>query len=146
MTHITRSALIQQPAEHLYNLVLDVESYPDFLPWCSQATVIEQSELRQVASVGIRKGPLNTSFSTINELSPGQSIHMRLRDGPFRTLDGQWRFSALSDDACRVELDIRFDFAGPAALVLKPVFAQICATFLSAFVQRASEVDRFDEN
>ncbi len=141
MTQINRTALVQHPAQTLYDLVLDVGAYPRFLPWCSDGHVAEQSDSHQLATVGISKGPLKTSFTTRNELKPGEQITIHLVSGPFTRLQGSWQFRELSDSACKVELDMEFSFAaGPAGLLLKPVFTHICDTLLKAFVTRADQL------
>ncbi len=141
MTHINRTVLVPHSAKALYSLVLDVNAYPEFLPWCGGASISEQSSDHQVATVKIAKGPLKTQFTTHNSLRESEEILVKLVEGPFKKLDGVWRFKALSDEACKVELDMYFDFAaGPAGLLLKPVFTSICSTLLNAFVERANDV------
>lgn len=92
-THIQRSALLPYPAQALYDLVNDVASYPQFLPWCSSAEVLESSETHMRASLNIAKGGLSQRFVTRNTLVPGQSIEMNLEEGPFNQLHGVWVFS-----------------------------------------------------
>lgn len=141
MTQVQRTALVERPAEQLYNLVLDVPSYPEFLPWCNASEVIEQSASQQVASVSIDALVKQVSFTTRNTLTPHSQISLELLDGPFRSLNGEWRFKPLSDVASKVELDIEFEFAsGALALAIKPVFLKIADTMLDAFVARAMSV------
>ena len=138
MTQVQRTALVERPAEQLYNLVLDVPAYPEFLPWCKASEVIEQDEAQQVATVTIDAIIKQVSFTTRNTLTPHSSIALQLQDGPFRSLNGEWRFKPLSDTASKVELDIEFEFAsGALALAIKPVFLKIADTMLDAFVARA---------
>lgn len=141
MTHIHRSAMVPYSASAMYDLVLDVSSYPEFLPWCGGASVQSQSEDCQIASVSIAKGPINTAFTTRNTLMPNREIKVNLVKGPFKSLSGTWRFDSTSDTACRIELDMHFEFsAGPLGMVLKPVFTAICDSLLNAFVQRAEKL------
>lgn len=141
MTRINRTALVPFSAERLYSLVLDVGAYPDFLPWCGGAEVYAQNDQQQDAAVTIRKGPLNTRFRTLNALTPGQAISVSLTEGPFRKLKGHWQFTALSPDACKVEMDMQFEFSlGPAGLLLKPVFTEVCDSLLQAFINRAHDL------
>jgi len=140
MTTVNRNALVPYSADQIYQLVLDVDRYPEFLPWCDGAEVFEQSEESQLAAISIRKGPLNTRFKTSNTLTPGESISVSLVEGPFRSLTGSWTFKPLDENACKVEMNMEFDLAGPGALVIKPVFAQICNSLLSAFLDRARQV------
>jgi len=141
MIEINRSALVPFSTRIMFDLVYDVASYPEFLPWCGAASVLKSSAGHQVARVNIRKGPVNTHFTTRNTLKDAESIKLQLVEGPFRQLEGEWAFKALSDDACKVELQLRFDFAiGPVGLLLQPVFNQIADTLVSAFVQRAGSL------
>ncbi len=138
MTQVKRTALVERPAQQLYNLVLDVPSYPEFLPWCTASNVVEQSEEEQVASVTIDAMVKQVSFTTRNILTPHSRINLQLLDGPFRSLHGEWRFKPLSEEASKVELDIEFEFAsGVLAMAIKPVFLKIADTMLDAFVERA---------
>jgi len=138
MTHINRTVSVPYSANALYNLVLDVNSYPEFLPWCGGARVEEQSAGVQVATVKIAKGPLNTEFTTRNLLTEDREIKVSLVRGPFKRLEGVWRFQPLPDTGCKVELDMRFDFsAGPLGMLLKPVFTALCDSLLGSFVDRA---------
>jgi len=142
MTTVHRSALVEKPAEQLYNLVLDVGAYPEFLPWCSASSVLEQSDTEQLASVSIDAVVKQVTFTTRNTLTPHSQIGLQLVDGPFRALSGEWRFTALSDAASKVELDLEFEFAsGALALAIKPVFQKIAETMLDAFVERAKAGD-----
>lgn len=138
MTRINRTALVPFSADRMYRLVLDVDAYPHYLPWCGGSQVHSQSERQQDASVTIRKGPLNTRFRTLNQLTPSQAIAVSLKEGPFRRLKGHWQFIELAPDACKVEMEMQFEFSlGPAALLLKPVFTEVCDSLLQAFINRA---------
>jgi len=141
MTIVNRSALVARPAQSLYNLVLDVASYPQFLPWCSKGEVVEQIDDKQIATVTIDTKIKEISFTTENTLTPFSRIDLQLIEGPFRSLSGQWRFQELSPEACKVELDLEFEFAsGALALAIRPVFAKIAESMLDAFVKRAGSM------
>ncbi|ALQ01410.1 type II toxin-antitoxin system RatA family toxin [Pseudomonas brassicacearum] len=139
-THIQRSALLPYPAQALYDLVNDVASYPQFLPWCSSAEVLESSETHMRASLNIAKSGLSQRFVTRNTLVPGQSIEMNLEEGPFNQLHGVWVFKALGEKACKISLDLSFDYAGPLVrATLGPLFNQAANTLVDAFCQRAKQ-------
>jgi len=139
-THIQRSALLPYPAQALYDLVNDVASYPQFLPWCSSAEVLESSETHMRASLNIAKGGLSQRFVTRNTLVPGQSIEMNLEEGPFYQLHGVWVFKPLGEKACKISLDLSFDYAGPLVrATLGPLFNQAANTLVDAFCQRAKQ-------
>jgi ribosome-associated toxin RatA of RatAB toxin-antitoxin module len=124
----------------MYALVADVESYPLFLPWCGRATVSAREPGRTVATLYIDFHGLKKEFTTENLTRAGERIDMRLVSGPFRSLDGSWVFTALSENACKVDLSLRYQFK--SALLEKisgPVFHDITDTFVDAFVRRADE-------
>ena len=141
MSSISRSALVAHSAEQMYQLVLDVQAYPEFLPWCTASQVSAQSCEHQLASVSISKAYQQTKFSTQNTLVEDEQISMSLLDGPFKQLDGVWRFKALSNTACKVELDIEFQFSsGLLEKMIGPAFNAVTDTIVSAFVKRAGDV------
>lgn len=141
MPTVNRSVLVPYAAERMFALVERVEDYPEFLPWCGGARVHSREPSRMVATLLIDYRGLRQSFTTENLNEPERSIRMQLREGPFKRLDGHWRFSPLRADASKVELSL--DYAFSATLVsrmLSPVFDQIAATFVDAFVQRADAI------
>lgn len=140
-TRILRSALLPYPAQALYDLVNDVASYPQFLPWCSASEVLAVSEAEMRASLTVAKGSLSQRFMTRNRLVPGQAIEMQLEEGPFSQLQGVWEFKALGDKACKISLDLTFDYAGPLVkATLGPLFNQAANTLVDAFCQRAKQL------
>ena len=140
-TRIQRSALLPYPAQALYDLVNDVASYPRFLPWCRASEVLEVSETHMLASLEVAKGGIGQRFVTRNVLLPGQRIEMNLQEGPFSSLNGVWEFKALGDKACKISLDLTFDYAGPLVrATLGPLFNQATNTMVDAFCQRAKQL------
>ena len=140
-TRIQRSALLPYPAKALFDLVNDVASYPQFLPWCSASEVLEVSETHMLASLEAAKGGIGQRFVTRNVLLPGQRIEMNLQEGPFSSLNGVWEFKALGDKACKISLDLTFDYAGPLVrATLGPLFNQAANTMVDAFCQRAKQL------
>lgn len=140
-TRIHRSALLPFPARALYDLVNDVAHYPDFLPWCRAADVLETSETQMRARLEVAKGGLSQRFLTRNSLQPGQSIEMNLEEGPFAHLHGLWEFKALGEKACKISLDLTFDYSGPLIkATLGPLFNQAANTLVDAFCERAKQL------
>ena len=141
MKRITRSAIVEHPAEEMYALVDDIERYPAFLPWCSDARVEEAGGgKRATLTVGLRG--LRQSFTTLNANRPGEAIDMQLAEGPFRSFSAAWRFRALSPRACAIEFSLEYEFASRAlARLLEPLFDHIANTMVDAFTRRADAVD-----
>ena len=141
MKTITRNALVPYSAQRMFDLVADVDHYPEFLPWCGGARILEQSGQRQVATVTIAFKGIRQSFTTENTLEAPTRIVLNLRDGPFTHLDGEWRFKVLREDACRIDFNLSYEMrSGLLAKVLGPVFSQIAQTMVDAFVKRAEQV------
>lgn len=146
MKHVKKSVLLWYTPMEMYQLVTDVERYPEFLPWCDHAKVLEQHDSGVVARVGLAYMGVRHAFTTRNEHVPGESVLVKLVDGPFSLLDGTWLFRSLgrpgSDDkACKVEFDLRYAFSsGALEAVLSPVFDKVANTFVDSFVKRAEQI------
>lgn len=117
MQTIRRSALVEHAASRMFDLVNDVSAYPRRFDWCSAAEIIESGEQRLVARLDLGLGSLKTWFTTENTLDRPHRIDMKLVDGPFRKLHGQWHFHALDESACKVTLTLEFE---PASRLLLP--------------------------
>ena len=125
----------------MYDLVSDVERYPQFLPWCSAAHVEPAAPGEVLASISIARGVLRTEFTTRNASKPGEEIMMRLVRGPFRRLTGHWRFEPLPERGSRVSFRVDFEFRSLLmSTALNPVFEALCASIVDAFVARARAV------
>lgn len=128
-------------AEQMFNLVNDIEAYPDFLPWCSRARVLQRDAEQIKAELVLAKGGLEKAFTTVNTLKPSVQMVMELVDGPFKHLRGTWDFHALSDQECQVELDLQFQFSNKMiALMFGPLFQQAASKLVDAFVARADAI------
>lgn len=142
MTLISRNALVPYSVEEMYSLVDDIEAYAEFLPWCRSTNVISRDENEVQASIEIARGALNKSFTTLNRLQKDKMVEMRLVKGPFKHLQGYWRFDALKDNtASKISLDLDFEFESRlVALAVGSVFNQIANSMVDAFCKRAAEV------
>lgn len=141
MATISKSALVRYSAAEMYALVNDVESYPQFLPWCRSTRVLSRNEDEVRATIELARGAIQKSFTTCNRLQKDKMIEIRLVEGPFHHLEGFWRFDALDEKACKVSLDLDFDFSSKLiGLALGPVFSQIVNTLVDSFQKRAVQV------
>lgn len=138
MREVTRSALVPLSADQLYELIVDIERYPEFVPGCTRARIEEQGVGEVVATLGVKRGGLDTDFTTRNTLEPGRSVTMRLVRGPFRALEGVWTLKPLGDAGCEVSLRLRFEFSNRLAdMMLAPMFEETAKSLVDAFVARA---------
>ncbi len=122
----------------MFALVADIETYPQFLPWCGGSRIVERDGSKVTAEVDINFHGLKQSFTTVNDQQPSDRIDLRLVRGPFSELDGNWRFTPLADDACKVELTLNYDFNNfLLQKLVGPVFHTIATTMVDSFVKRA---------
>jgi ribosome-associated toxin RatA of RatAB toxin-antitoxin module len=140
-TRIQRSALVPYSAEQMFDLINDVEAYPEFLPHCRSARILEAREGSIKATIELAKGALHKSFTTLNRLEAPHRIDMQLVDGPFRRLHGSWRFTGQEGRGTRVALDLEFEFSSRLmALAIGPVFNHVANSLVDAFVRRARSI------
>ena len=144
MKSIHKSVLLWHSAHEMFALVTDVASYPQFLPWCDQANVVDQTESAMTARVGMALSGLKQSFTTRNTHEADRKVTMKLVDGPFSMLDGTWEFTPLGDGsqrACKVEFRLNYGFSSSTlATLVGPVFDKIAGSLVDAFVKRADQV------
>ena len=125
----------------MYELVNNINDYPQFLNWCEGASILNQSDDQITASVQINKGGLKQTFSTINTLKPFRLIEMNLLDGPFEHFSGEWCFEPLGENAAKVFLNLQFKFKSKLLdMSLTPIFTKIANSQLDAFVARANKI------
>lgn len=138
MRELKRSALIARPATQVFELVNDVDAYPSFVPGCHEARVLSRTGGEVVARLGVHRGVLRTHFTTRNRLEPPGRVMMQLVEGPFRVLEGDWRFQPAGEAGCRVELTLRYEFSNRLkAALFEPLFEHTATDLVQAFVQRA---------
>ncbi len=141
MQVVERSAIVKYTAPQMFALVDDVGRYPEFLPWCTGSRIEVLSDTERLASVNVARGPLRTAFTTRNLVKQGAQISMRLVDGPFQNLIGEWRFDPIGDRGSRVHFRVEFEFKNRlTAMALNPVFESVCTTIVDAFVLRAQKI------
>ena len=141
MHQISKSAIVPYSCKQMYQLVNQINDYPKFLNWCSSASILNQTETEITASVSINKSAFNQTFTTINTLIAYTRINMQLKEGLFKQLNGAWIFTPLSDEACKIGLELEFSFASKLVdIAIAPVFTAISNAQLDAFVKRAKKI------
>ena len=140
MREVKRSALIAESPARMYQLINEIERYPEFVPWCTAARVESRKEKEVVATLNIKRGPLKADFTTRNLLEPDRRVLMQFVSGPFRVLEGLWTLTPLGELGCRIELEMRFEFSNRVAGTLfAPLFEDTAASLVDAFVKRARD-------
>ncbi len=141
MPSISRSALVMYSVEQMYQLINDVLAYPQFLPDCSNSKIISQDESSVTASLLVSKAGIKKWFTTKNTLVSNQKITLELVDGPFNKLQGHWLLTPLSDEACKVSLELEYEFSNRMFdLAFGRVFTHMTNNMVQAFTQRAKQV------
>jgi ribosome-associated toxin RatA of RatAB toxin-antitoxin module len=138
---IQRSALVTFSPEQMFDLVVDVERYPQFLPWVVGAEVHEKTGTALLASMEMQRAGVKERFTTRNAMERPHWMTLALVRGPFRVLDGKWTFTPIADAGTRIDLAMRFEFANPViALLFGKAFEQSCGQLIDAFIARAKQV------
>lgn len=113
MASILRSALVNYSAEQVFDVVNDVESYPQFLPGCAGSSVFESSDELMRAELRLGRAGVSLKFITLNRLKRPEYIKLTLDHGPFSTFSGEWLFKPLGDSACKVSFQLDFRMKNP---------------------------------
>lgn len=141
MANISRSALIAYSADSMFDLINNVQSYPEFIPGCAETKILHQDIDSMSASILISKAGVRQWFTTQNSLKRGEYIRMELVDGPFSRLSGGWLITPLGDSGCKIELNLDFAFSSKLVeMAFGQVFNSIAANMVVAFTQRAKQV------
>ena len=141
MRKVSRSALVPFSADQMYALVEDFLAYPDFLPWCTGATLHFRDEETIEASLELQRSGIKKSFTTRNTLQPGVAMGIALVGGPFRHLAGGWEFEQLGEDGSKVLLELDFEFENRVTDALfGRYFESTCNSLIDSFTQRAHEM------
>jgi len=141
MHKIERSALVHHAAKDMFELVNDVASYPAFLKWCKSSKVLSETAEEMTAELEVAWKVLHKKFSTKNLLTQGESIKLELLDGPFESMYGEWHFKHLREDACKITMEIDFEFKNSVSnFVFSAIFSQICGSLMDSFIKRADDI------
>lgn len=140
MQTITRSTIVPYTAQQMFDLVNDIEKYPDFLPWCPYAHIHQQQESTMEATVHFAKGPLSHAFTTMNRLVPYHRIDMQLVQGPFRFLEGAWIFEE-NIKGSKIAFHLSFEWNHSwLKIAVGPFFNYIANSLIDAFTHRAKVI------
>ena len=138
MKHVYREALVPYSQEQMYSLVNNIKDYPQFLPWCKNAYIIKQNTNILEATLVLAKGGIHKSFTTKNILFPYENIKIELVNGPFKHLQGDWRFLPQKNNQVLVSVDLEFEFSSKLLTILfGPVFQEVAQTLAHAFITEA---------
>ncbi len=141
MATVNRSALVNFSPEQMFNLVDAVEDYPSFLPWCAGTEVTYRDAAITRAALRISYRGIRQAFTTENHKQYPEIMTLRLVEGPFRTLDGEWRFTRLGAEGCRIDFRLDYEFSNKLLeKIAGPVFGYIAGTLVDSFLKRADQL------
>lgn len=141
MNVLNKHAIVPFSTHQMFELVNSIEDYPRFLPWCHSSTIIERTKKEVVASLQISWKGMSKTFTTRNILHPYERMEIKLVKGPLKHLDGLWSFQKFNHRACKVTLDLEFEFAGNLIdMLFQPVFQHIANTLVESFCKRAVDI------
>lgn len=141
MAEVVKSVLVPYSSAEMFELVDKVEDYPQFLPWCGGTELHHRDEAITEATIHISYLHVRQHFTTRNDKTASEEMLIRLKSGPFRKLEGYWRFRALAESACKVEFVLHYEFSSHLLeKVLGPVFGMVTNGLVDAFVHRAERV------
>jgi len=141
MTPIDRSALLPYAAEKLYDLVADIEAYPQFLTGCAGSEILSRDDTTVTARLSLARAGLSQSFVTRNIMTPHEQIELTLVDGPFEQFAGRWHFKSLAPEACKVSLSLVFELrSGLIGAAAGRLFDRVALDMVDAVVRRAETV------
>lgn len=141
MADIKKSTIVPYSAQQMFDLVNAIEDYPKFIPACKSTEILSRDEDEIRATLNFSRGAISKSFTTLNRLQKDKMIEIRLIEGPFKRLEGLWRFDSLAPNKCEVLLDLEFEFSNRLlSLAFEPLFTQIANILVDAFKSRAETV------
>jgi len=141
MHTLKRNALVSYSTRQMFELVNGIEDYPRFLPWCQSSQIISRTGHEVIATLDVNWKGIHKSFTTRNQMYPFERVEISLVKGPLHRLDGIWTFLELDQHACKITLDLEFEFTGHFIdKLFQPVFQHIANTLVDAFTKRAVEL------
>jgi ribosome-associated toxin RatA of RatAB toxin-antitoxin module len=141
MGSVSKSANVSYTAEQMFELVNDIESYPDFLPKCTDAKVFNRKDESLTASVSLASGKINQTFTTENVMQVGKRIDVKLVSGPFKYLTGYWKFQDTAENHCFIEMKMNFEFKNTLLkIMLNAVFNKFMNSLIGSFTNRANQI------
>lgn len=141
MSQVVKSVLVPYTPAEMYELVDGVEEYAQFLPWCAGTELHFRDEVITEATLKIGYMSIRQEFTTVNSKRYPEEMLLRLKSGPFRSLEGFWRFRPLGEAACKIEFMLQYDFSSSLLeRAFGPVFGHIAGTLVDAFVERAEKI------
>ena len=140
MHKVRKNAIVFHSKEKMYRLVDLIENYPNFLPWCGSTKIIERDNNKTIASIEINYKGIKQTFTTENTKKINEKMIIKLINGPFKSLTGEWIFKEMAKDSCQIELKLEYEFSNIILeKLISPVFNMIANTFIEEFIKEANK-------
>ncbi|WP_447927208.1 type II toxin-antitoxin system RatA family toxin [Vreelandella sp. EE27] len=141
MPTVNRTAMVRHTPQQMFDLVNDFEHYPEFLPGCRRARLIERDETHLIGEMTLGRAGVEQTITTRNDLYAPERIELSLVKGPFKRLKGRWLFTPIGEGTCKVSLEMEFEFANRLlGMAFGKLFQQIAGQLVDAFTKRADEL------
>jgi len=140
MHRVRKNAIVFHSKNKMFRLVDLIENYPKFLPWCGSTKIIERNNNKTIASIEINYKGIKQTFTTENTKKINDKMIIKLINGPFKSLSGEWLFKELEKDSCQIELKLEYEFNNIILeKLISPVFNIIANTFIDEFIKEANK-------
>ena len=138
MNVINQSEDINVDVSLIFKLINNVDRYSEFLPWCSDSVILNDSASEMTAEIEITGKPIKWKFKTKNKYQENEITKIKLVDGPFKNLEGYWKFHQIDQYNTNVSLFLEYEFSSKIIeLSLKPIFSSIMSSILDSFISEA---------
>lgn len=128
-------------AEQMFDLVADVERYPEFLPWVVATRIRSNSDTVMIADMVVGFKAISEKFTSQVEKDRPQTIRVQYVDGPLRNLDNRWQFRSLDANSCEVDFSVEFAFKNRLfEAVAGQYFDRAFRKMVAAFEARAAQL------
>ena len=139
MHRVRKNAIVFHSKNKMFRLVDLIENYPKFLPWCGSTKIIERNNNKTIASIEINYKGIKQTFTTENTKKINDKMIIKLINGPFKSLSGEWLFKEMAKDICEIELKLEYEFSNIILeKLISPVFNIIANTFIDEFIKEAN--------
>jgi coenzyme Q-binding protein COQ10 len=142
MPHFRDDRIVPYSPQHLYDLVLDIEKYPEFLPWCVDTKILEKSDTKLYASMTAGIHLISATCVCKVTSEPGRSIRTDYIDGPFKRLHNEWLFLP-HPEGCDIRFYVDFEFStGILNRLSQYLLIEVTEKMVEAFLKRAESLEK----
>jgi len=141
---VRRSALVEFPADRMFDLIERAEDYPQFMPWCRSVTIVARDETSVAAEIHVEYHGARFTLVTRNPKRRPTFLAVIMERGPFRRFDGEWHITPLAEDACRIEFTLHYELGRLAGAIAAQFLERFSNIVVDAFVARAEYLRHAD--